>query len=97
MHQADLDNCCWRLIQGIHILKMVDSLLCFQDTHQAGLDKCCWLILDIHILMLEDSLKIHQLLDKELKVLDLAFHMVTDQGMEKVAAEYCSRVVDWHH
>ena len=96
MHQVDLDNCCWMLIQGIHILKMVDSLLCFQDTHQADLDKCCWLILDIHILMLEDSLKIHQLLDKELKVLDLAFHMVTDQGMEKVV-EYCSRVVNWHH
>ena len=96
MHLADLDNCCWMLIQGIHILKMVDSLLCFQDTHQAGLDKCCWLILDIHILMLVDSLKIHLPLDKGLKVLDLAFHMVTDQGMEKVV-EYCSRVVNWHH
>ena len=96
MHQVDLDNCCWMLLQDIHILKMEDSLLCFQDTHQAGLDKCCWLILDIHILMLEDSLKIHLPLDKGLKVLDLAFHMVADQDMEKVV-EYCSRVVNWHH
>ena len=46
--------------------------------------------------MLEDSLKIHLPLDKELKELNLAIHMVTDQGMEKVV-EYCSRVVNWHH
>ena len=76
---------------------MEDSLLCYQDNHQAGLDKSCWLILDIHFLMLEqDSLKTHLPLDKGQKVPCWAFHMVTDQDMEKVV-EYCSRVVNWRH